>query len=114
MLNRKSNILNRYGMVFVAMRHEVGIKKTPLSGRVLTQGRIKKMIGYGDLFFQQILQLYRFIGGDEIYFTIDQPFHVIRLVHSPGIHFHAQIMAFPDPFGMFAEYCVMIVRPGTS
>lgn len=52
MLNRKSNILNRYGMVFVSMRHEVGIEKTPLSGRVLTQGRIKKMIGYGDLFFQ--------------------------------------------------------------
>ena len=43
MLNRKSNILNRYGMVFVAMRHEVGIEKTPLSGRVLTQGRIKKI-----------------------------------------------------------------------
>ena len=56
MLNRKSNILNRYGMVFVAMRHEVGIEKTPLSGRVLTQGRIKKMIGSGDLFFQQSLQ----------------------------------------------------------
>lgn len=46
MLNRKSNILNRYGMVFVAMRHEVGIEKTPLSGRVLTQGRIKSLFKF--------------------------------------------------------------------
>lgn len=38
---------------------------------------------------QYLLQFHGFVGGDEVHTLTYQPLHVLRVVHGPGIYFHA-------------------------
>ena len=72
------------------------------------------LLVYSFLFFQYLLQQDGFVGCDEIDFVFYQPSHVLSIIYSPCIDFHAKFVTLFNPFRILLEDTEVIVRACTS